>query len=88
MITRVIRRHAMTFSAGSCHRDDDGPRPLPNHRRGRDRPAVRCRIRRQEIRADHGETEVIDQSHLHGLLGRIADLGLTLLSVTRLKTAR
>jgi hypothetical protein len=28
----------------------------------------------------------IDQSHLHGLLGRIADLGLTLRSVIRLDT--
>jgi hypothetical protein len=39
-----------------------------------------------EIRAAGGETEitgpVIDQSQLHGLLGRIADLGLTLRSVT------
>jgi hypothetical protein len=43
-----------------------------------------------EIRAAHGATEitgpVIDQSHLHGLLGRIADLGLTLRSVTPLNT--
>ena len=39
-----------------------------------------------EIRAAHGETEItgpiVDQSHLHGLIGRIADLGLTLRSVT------
>jgi hypothetical protein len=44
-----------------------------------------------EIRAADGETEitgpVTDQSHLHGLLGRIADLGLTLRSVTPLDTA-
>jgi hypothetical protein len=41
-----------------------------------------------EICAAHGETEitgpVVDQSQLHGLLGRIADLGLTLQSVNRL----
>jgi hypothetical protein len=37
-----------------------------------------------EISAAHGETELtgpVDQSQLHGLLGRIADLGLTLRSV-------
>ena len=28
--------------------------------------------------------EVIDQSHLHGLLGRISDLGLTLYSIAPL----
>ncbi len=41
-----------------------------------------------QIHAAHGETEIngpiIDQSHLHGLLGRIADLELTLRSVTPL----
>jgi hypothetical protein len=41
-----------------------------------------------KIRAADGETEitgpVIDESQLHGLLGRIADLGLTLRSVTPL----
>jgi hypothetical protein len=39
-----------------------------------------------KIRAADGATEitgpVLDQSQLHGLLGRIADLGLTLRSVT------
>jgi hypothetical protein len=43
-----------------------------------------------ELCADHGETEitgpVVDQSHLYGLLGRIANLGLTLRSVTPLNT--
>jgi len=43
-----------------------------------------------EIRTGAGRTEitgpVADQSHLHGLLGRIADLGLTLRSVTSLDT--
>jgi len=43
-----------------------------------------------EIYAAHGETEItgpiVDQSHLHGLLGRIADLGLTLRSVSQVKT--
>jgi hypothetical protein len=43
-----------------------------------------------EIRAAHGETDitgpVIDQSHLYGLLNRIADLGLTLRNVTPLNT--
>jgi hypothetical protein len=43
-----------------------------------------------EIRAANGETEItgpiVDQSHLHGLLDRIADLGLTLRSVSQLKT--
>jgi hypothetical protein len=42
------------------------------------------------IRAAGGATEitgpVLDQSHLHGLLGRIADLGLTLRSVTPINT--
>jgi hypothetical protein len=40
-----------------------------------------------EISAAHGETELtgpVDQSQLHGLLGRIADLGLTLRSVAPL----
>jgi len=40
-----------------------------------------------EISAAHGETEItgpVDQSQLHGLLGRIADLGLTLLIVVPL----
>jgi len=43
-----------------------------------------------EISPAHGETAItgpiVDQSHLHGLLGRIADLGLTLLSVTAVST--
>ena len=43
-----------------------------------------------EIHTAGGHTEitgpVTDQSHLHGLLGRIADLGLTLRSVTPLDT--
>jgi hypothetical protein len=43
-----------------------------------------------KISAAHGETEIIgpivDQSHLHGLLGRIQDLGLTLRSVNPLNT--
>ena len=42
------------------------------------------------LRADNGETEItgpiIDQSHLHGLLERIAALGLTLHSLTPLET--
>jgi hypothetical protein len=42
------------------------------------------------IRAADGETEIsgpiADQSQLHGLIGRIADLGLTLRSVTPLNT--
>jgi hypothetical protein len=40
------------------------------------------------VSAGHGKTEItgaiIDQSHLHGLLGRVSGLGLTLHSVTRL----
>ena len=43
-----------------------------------------------EIRTADGETEitgpVIDQSHLHGLLERIAGLGLRLRSLTPLDT--
>jgi hypothetical protein len=43
-----------------------------------------------EIHIADGHTEitgpVTDQSHLHGLLGRIADLGLMLRSVTPLNT--
>ena len=43
-----------------------------------------------EIAAVHGATEItgpiVDQSQLHGLLGRIADLGITLRSVTPLNT--
>ena len=42
------------------------------------------------VRAHDGETDItgpiIDQSHLHGLLGRIASLGLTLHSLTPLET--
>ena len=42
------------------------------------------------LRAHHGETEItgpiIDQSHLYGLLERIASLGLTLDSLTPLET--
>jgi len=42
------------------------------------------------IRAHDGETDItgpiIDQSHLHGLLDRIASLGLTLHSLTPLET--
>ena len=40
-----------------------------------------------ELSAANGETELtgaVDQSQLHGLLGRIADLGLTLRSVSPL----
>jgi hypothetical protein len=36
--------------------------------------------------AHDGETEIIDPSHLQGLLERIAGLGLTLHSVTPLET--
>jgi hypothetical protein len=43
-----------------------------------------------QISVLNGETEItgpiVDQSHLHGLLGRIAGLGLTLRSVTALNT--
>ena len=43
-----------------------------------------------QVDAGNGETEltgpIVDQSHLYGLLGRIADLGLTLVSVTPLDT--
>jgi hypothetical protein len=43
------------------------------------------------LRAHDGETEItgpiIDQSHLQGLLERIAGLGLTLHSLTPLETA-
>ncbi|MGZ7008417.1 MAG: hypothetical protein ACXVLX_22710 [Ilumatobacteraceae bacterium] len=42
------------------------------------------------VRAHDGNTDItgpiIDQSHLQGLLGRIASLGLTLHSVNRLET--
>ncbi len=42
------------------------------------------------LRAHDGETDItgpiIDQSHLHGLLERIASLGLTLHSLTPLET--
>ena len=42
------------------------------------------------VRARNGETEItgpiIDQSHLHGLIARIASLGLTLHSLTPLET--
>ena len=42
------------------------------------------------LSAHHGETEItgaiIDPSHLHGLLDRIAGLGLTLHSLTPLET--
>ena len=42
------------------------------------------------IRAHDGETDItgpiIDQSHLHGLLARIASLGLTLHSLNPLET--
>jgi hypothetical protein len=42
------------------------------------------------LRAHDGETEItgpiIDQSHLHGLLARIAGLGLTLHSLTPIET--
>ena len=42
------------------------------------------------LRAHDGETDItgpiIDQSHLHGLLARIASLGLTLHSLTPIET--
>ena len=42
------------------------------------------------IRAHDGETDItgliIDQAHLHGLIARIASLGLTLHSLTPLET--
>ena len=42
------------------------------------------------LRAHDGETDIsgpiIDQSHLHGLIARIASLGLTLHSLTPLET--
>ena len=42
------------------------------------------------LRAHDGETDItgpiIDQSHLHGLIARIAGLGLTLRSLTPLET--
>jgi hypothetical protein len=42
------------------------------------------------LRGHDGETAItgpiIDQSHLHGLIGRIASLGLTLHSLTPLET--
>jgi hypothetical protein len=42
------------------------------------------------LRAHDGETQItgpiIDQSHLHGLIARIASLGLTLHSLTPIET--
>lgn len=42
------------------------------------------------VRNDDASTtltvEVADQAHLHGLLGRVRDLGVTLLSVNRVAT--
>jgi len=53
-------------------------------------PRYAAAFDRMEICATDGATEitgpVVDQSHLHGLLGRIADLGLTLRSVAPLNT--
>ena len=62
--------------------------PLSRRDRGRTRVTLRVRVRRDDSPAHDGETEItgpiIDSSHLHGLLDRIAGLGLTLHSLTPL----
>ena len=64
---------------------------LPRRRRRRTGTSLRLRIRRDDGCAPTTATTditgpIIDQSHLHGLLGRIASLGLTLHSLTPLET--
>jgi hypothetical protein len=53
-------------------------------------PRYACAFDGMTICAHDGQTDItgpiIDQSHLHGLLDRIGDLGLTLRSLTPLET--
>ena len=52
-------------------------------------PTAACAFDGMRLEAESGETtivgDVVDQAHLSGMLRRIADLGLELVSVTRLR---
>jgi hypothetical protein len=86
----VISRRAFMPGAQRCHRRTVDRRHYRIVIEGEIGPRYAAAFDGMEICAADGETEItgpiVDQSHLHGLLGRIADLGLTLRSVNPLNT--
>ena len=86
----MIGRRRVPTRAPRCHGGGMDRRYYRIIVEGEIGPRYAAAFEGMEICAAHGETEItgpiIDQSHLHGLLGRIADLGLTLRSVSQVKT--
>ena len=83
----MITRHVVLGGGDRCHGGAMDRRDYRIVVEGEIGPRYAWAFDGMEISAAHGETELtgpVDQSQLHGLLGRIADLGLTLRSVAPL----
>ena len=86
----MIGPQRLSHRASNCHREAVDVRCYRIIVEGELGPRYAQAFEGMEVRATDGATEitgpVVDQSQLHGLLGRIADLGITLRSVTPLHT--